>query len=176
MKICLIRHGITDYNNEKRLQGWKDIALNDKGFMQARIVANQVKDYNWEVIISSDLIRARQTAEVIGNIKNIPVVFNDKLRERDFGKYSGELVENVKKLGATVEELFGETKETFEKRIMEGFTEIISTFQDKNIMIVSHGGVLRRLHKLIMAIDKKQWENTEFIIFNYLDGEWKLDA
>ncbi|MGX1428958.1 broad specificity phosphatase PhoE [Cytobacillus horneckiae] len=71
--ICLIRHGETDWNAQNRIQGRTDIPLNGKGKQQAIQCGKYLALNDWDVIISSPLIRARQTAELINENTNLPI-------------------------------------------------------------------------------------------------------
>lgn len=86
LPITLVRHGETEWNAKSVVQGQDDTArLNDKGRGQAQLVAESLVDMNFEVIISSDLARARETASIIGTVLSLPFEIDPLLRERSFG-------------------------------------------------------------------------------------------
>jgi uncharacterized phosphatase len=90
--ICLIRHGETDWNKEKRIQGQEDIPLNENGYLQAKSCGEALKTANWcgTEIISSPLSRAMETAKKIGEVLKITDIGCEKeLIERDYGNASG---------------------------------------------------------------------------------------
>ena len=89
MDIYLIRHGETDYNKTRRLQGVTDIPLNAKGIELAEKTAEGLKDIFFDKIYTSPLIRARKTAEIIRGDRDIPVIPTDGLIEISFGDYEG---------------------------------------------------------------------------------------
>jgi len=140
MLIGLIRHGITDYNEHGRLQGWLDIPLNDKGRQQALLIANKLSgERRWSLIISSDLLRAIQTAKIISDINDIPMISSDAIRERTFGIYEGQKINDCRNMNKD----YIEKKGCFEKRVIDFVSETISSQQNKNVIIVSHQGVLK---------------------------------
>ena len=118
MKIYIIRHGQTDWNVNKIIQGQKDIELNNTGEEQAR---NQIKifnEYNFDLIISSTLKRAQKTAQIINSEKNVDIIYDDRLRERNFGDYEGtpsnfdedpiyNLKTNIKELATAISDVTG---------------------------------------------------------------------
>ena len=150
MKILLTRHGQTDWNVEKRVQGRTDIELNDTGIKQAYQTREKLLNEKIDVIISSPLKRARKTAEIIGEGRNIPIIIDKEIEERAFGIVEGK---NVKDDGfievfdemwnykinkkyedaESIGELF-ERIEKFLKRIKE-------EYKDKTVLLVTHGGV-----------------------------------
>lgn len=89
MDIYLIRHGETDYNKARRLQGVTDIPLNAYGIELAEKTAEGLKDIHFDRIYTSPLIRARRTAEIIRGDRKIPVIPTDGLKEISFGEYEG---------------------------------------------------------------------------------------
>lgn len=89
-KICIVRHGETDWNRLGRLQGQTDIALNETGRMQSEQLGEYLKRYNWKHVFSSPLIRAYETAVIIAETIGISIVkTDDALRERDYGAAEG---------------------------------------------------------------------------------------
>ena len=93
MEIFVVRHGQTDWNVCHKVQGSCDIELNDKGIEQAGITAEKLKSDDFDIIICSPLKRARQTAEIINQGRNILIVYDDRIAERNFGDYEGKVVD-----------------------------------------------------------------------------------
>lgn len=89
MDIYLIRHGETDYNKGKRLQGTVDIPLNEKGIELAKKTAEGMKDIRFDRIYTSPLIRAKKTAEILRGNRKVEIIPTDGLREISFGDYEG---------------------------------------------------------------------------------------
>ena len=89
MKIYVIRHGQTTFNKERRVAGQMDVPLNEEGLAQAKEVAGKVPA-DCTRIISSDLVRCRQTTEALNADRNLEVEYDARLRERDFGSLAGK--------------------------------------------------------------------------------------
>ena len=87
--LYMVRHGQTDWNLEHKIQGTYDIGLNAAGRAQVALTAEKLKRFNLGKIVSSDLRRAVQTAEIMGNMLNITVEYDARLREYNFGQLSG---------------------------------------------------------------------------------------
>lgn len=87
--LYIIRHGKTDWNCQGRLQGHHDIPLNEEGRAMARDAATEYKDIHFDVCYCSPLIRARETAELLLEGRNIPIIVDERLREISFGVYEG---------------------------------------------------------------------------------------
>lgn len=90
MKFYIIRHGQTNWNKEGRIQGKTDIELNEEGIKQAEEAKRILKDYPIDMIVSSTLKRARKTAEIINEAKNVPIIFKEALEERGLGEFEGK--------------------------------------------------------------------------------------
>ena len=89
MQIYLIRHGETDYNKSRRIQGQCDIELNNCGRELAKITAQALKDVPFDLVFTSPLKRAKETAEIIVGDRQIPVIEDVRIREISFGEYEG---------------------------------------------------------------------------------------
>ena len=90
--LYIIRHGITDWNIKHKLQGQTDVPLNDEGRAMAEEARSEYRDIHFDICFCSPLIRAKQTAEILLRDRDIPVYYDDRLREMCFGVYEG--VEN----------------------------------------------------------------------------------
>lgn len=90
MKLLLTRHGQTDWNVAGKVQGTTDIELNEIGKKQAEETGKKLLNYDIDIIISSPLKRAKKTAEIIRENRNIPILLDDGLKERCFGKFEGK--------------------------------------------------------------------------------------
>ena len=88
--LYIVRHGETEWNVKKIIQGNEDIPLNKKGESQAKELAKKLRHIKFDVIFSSDLIRAKRTAEIINIEKKLIVQTTKALKERYFGKYQGK--------------------------------------------------------------------------------------
>ena len=96
MKIYLVRHGETDWNQAGRLQGQTDIDLDAQGFAQAAEAAERLKEVPFEIAFCSPLIRARHTAETIVGERKITLTTDERLRELNFGPWDGTDVRKIR--------------------------------------------------------------------------------
>lgn len=90
MKIYVTRHGQTDWNVQGKTQERADIELNEVGIKQAKQTKEELKNIDIDLIICSPLKRAKKTAEIINEGRNIPIIFDDQIIERNFGEFEGE--------------------------------------------------------------------------------------
>ena len=88
--LYIIRHGKTDWNLRHKLQGRTDIPLNEQGIKMAREAGEQYKDVHFDVCYVSPLIRARETAKLLLEGRDVPIITDDRLAEMGFGIYEGE--------------------------------------------------------------------------------------
>ena len=140
------RHGETDWNLYGKVQGKADILLNSKGIEQAKETMEKLKEENIDFIICSPLKRAKQTAEIINSEKNIPIIFDERVSERDFGEMEGMCKDDFDfqtfwdyEKNVTYEN--AENIRAFFNRIFLFLDEIKKKYKDKNILLVTHGGV-----------------------------------
>lgn len=85
--LYIMRHGKTDWNAKHKLQGRTDIPLNEEGIQMAEQAKEKYKDVNFDICYCSPLVRAKQTAEIVLEGRNIPIVYDDRLMEMCFGVY-----------------------------------------------------------------------------------------
>lgn len=187
----LIRHGETDWNAQKRLQGWRDIPLNTKGVRQAEQLALALHppgfDVDVDVIISSDLSRAADTARIAAGHLGKPVETYASLRERNYGIYEGEDWARLEEIGIQaalrtpdVPIEGGESLQAFNTRICEAFEHIAALHAGQKVLVFSHGGVIdmawRRCGRQTLEAPRPgPILNTSINEFSvYPGGEWVL--
>ena len=151
MKIYTIRHGYTNMNKQHLYNGQIDEDINEYGIKGAEEAREQLKDIKFDIIYCSPMIRAKHTCEII-NINKVPVIFDDRLKERTLGNLDGK---NLKEEGITEKEFydyyFKTNIENFEdlptlfERVHSFIDEIRQEKYDK-VLIVAHGGILRAIH------------------------------
>ena len=155
-QFYIVRHGLTNWNIEGRLQGQSDIPLNKEGEKQAVEAAKKhFKKIKFAAIFSSDLLRAKQTAEIIALEKKMAVETTKLLRERNFGPFEGkhrrqveeELRMDIKEFRVLSEKQAKKLRIESDEKMMERFLrflrEIAVAYAGKNILIVTHGSVMR---------------------------------
>lgn len=146
MDILLTRHGQTEWNLLKNVQGKADIELNEKGVQQAEETAEKLKDCRIDIIISSPLKRAKQTADIINKDKNLPIIIDDRISERDFGEFEGKSTTDFDFNGfwsykQNQEYETAENIKDFFDRVYNFLDDIKTKYNGKRILIVSHGGI-----------------------------------
>jgi broad specificity phosphatase PhoE len=148
--IRIVRHGETDWNVERRLQGRSDIPLNENGRAQARAIIGAIKDLEIDVCICSPLRRAKETAEIILDGWGGETVYDQRITERNYGKYEGLFSGKTSNdlglwtLGAKFDASV-ETLDSLIKRAKEFLDDITAKYKGKNILIVSHSGIIKAL-------------------------------
>ena len=169
-EIFLVRHGETDFNKELRYQGHMDVDLNQKGYLQAQKISKRLSTQKIDEVYSSDLKRAKNTAEVIVDPHNLKLNTRKGLREIDVGDWEGLTYDDLRKdypdlikkwydNPISVSPPGGETLNEFEKRVVDCFHEIINQCQGEKIAIIAHGGTIRILLANLLEIPlNKNWQ------------------
>jgi probable phosphoglycerate mutase len=167
-RILFIRHGETDWNVRRVIQGWKGTGLNKLGLHQAVLAAKRVAGLGLDVdaIVCSDLKRAKQTGQAVAKALKLPLRTRQDLRERCFGEWEGQSIEQVLarfKLGAKARKdpflafdpKGGESMAVFARR-MQGFLDaMVKEYAGKTVVAVSHGGPVRVAACLATGIPPK---------------------
>ncbi|WP_049997930.1 histidine phosphatase family protein [Halococcus sediminicola] len=164
MTVVLVRHGETDWNAERRLQGWAPTPLSERGREQAtRVGEHLAARYEFDRTVASDLRRTRETAERIHRAGVDPEsTFEKRWRERDFGVYQGLTYETMFEeypefsvgqsgeaaLAATPER--GESLLDLRERVLAGFDALAV---DETVLVVTHGGPLYAVCSHVMGLD-----------------------
>jgi probable phosphoglycerate mutase len=149
-RLCLIRHGQTDWNLEGRYHGQSDVPLNQQGRAQARLLARLLQGQPFAAIYTSDLWRAKETAEIIAQVIHLPVTLEPRLREIDQGEWEGQLVEVIKERYAglwreriidpiSVRPPGGETVGEVARRVYSALDDIAKIYLTVPVLICSHG-------------------------------------
>lgn len=152
----LIRHGETDWNAEQRLQGWRDMPLNAVGKQQAQAIRRllEAQQVAFDAVLSSDLQRAIQTAEIaLEGHSSTPLIQDPQLRERNYGIYEGHPWRQLLQLPDQPEPEInlrdpnldvpdGETLKVFHDRIVDAFLRIAQERPGQQLAVVAHGGVI----------------------------------
>lgn len=160
-RLCLIRHGETNWNAERRLQGHTDTPLNENGQAQANLMAQAIKDaeLTFDALYSSDLQRAVDTASAVTKLLNTPATVLSELRERHFGALQGLTITEAplakphvwqahisRELDHDLEG--GESIVVFANRVSRVLEFFKQEHPGKTILVVSHGGTLDMMYRL----------------------------
>lgn len=176
-----VRHAETAWNDKKLCQGQKDIALNEKGILEAKAFAMQVKDVNIDCIITSPLTRALQTAQEICHFhSDVKIHIIPQLAERSWGELEGISSEEMYAIEKLEEEnpLYTpgrgvEPRSVFRERILSGILE--SQKYSSHPFIVSHGRVFMELCYLLMIPPVRQLSNCQLVKMTASDSKWKAN-
>jgi broad specificity phosphatase PhoE len=153
--LLLVRHGETDWNADGRLQGQTDRPLSDYGRRQARKLAEELEGEELEAIYSSDLARARETAEIVGERLGLPVELDAELREKDWGTWEGLTAVERDRV-----EFVGESTQAHQERILGALRRIAERHHgDGRVLVVTHGGSMRRVQTAAMGMALPVVEN-----------------
>ena len=150
MKLYVTRHGETSYNVENRICGVSDILLNKTGKEQAQKIGEKLLDKKIDVIISSPLQRAQETAKIISQKIKAPIEIDERIHEINFGVFEGMPGKNedfryVKKNHA-ISYPQGEKLFQVVQRVYNFLDEIHQRYQDQTVLVVCHGGIVRIIH------------------------------
>ena len=186
--VCFVRHGETDANITDRLQGQSDVPLNAQGLAQAELVAARLKDEPFDVIFSSDLSRALVTAEKIASGR--PVIPSVELREWNFGRWQGMLLQEIlrdypgefslfKSGSLDFEPPEGESAGRFLERAEKFMEMLVRKYSGRRILCVSHGGFIKQTLKVVLGIrtfrSLPACENTAICRYAAKEGNvWQL--
>jgi probable phosphoglycerate mutase len=176
--LGFIRHGTTEWNISGRLQGQNDIPLNEAGRWQAQKLGSRLMQERWDVVVSSDLIRAKETADIIATIAGIgPVRAEQRLRERTHGRLDGTTLEDrIAEWGEQWKSLDHgvESDERLFERGIACLTELSAEYAGKRVLIVTHGafiGVL--LQGMLANMPEGSIQNTSLTIVEKKAGGWE---
>jgi len=167
--VLLLRHGVTDWNQERRIQGWGPVPLNETGRAQASAAGRRLAErYNVDRVLASDLERTRETAELVTEAGvDAAIETSADWRERDLGVYQGLLYEEVFErhpeydvtggiVGLDVAPERGESLREMAERVHDGWERLLAESDDgETVLVVTHGGpiylVLGRVKGLDLA-------------------------
>lgn len=191
-RICFVRHGETDWNTALRMQGHIDLPLNATGLTQALAIGHHFSGIWADALYSSDLLRARQTAQPIAESLKLPIVLRPDLRERNFGRCEGltfeEIVEKfpedaraIKRRDPDYVSSGGESRRQHQSRILEHVGSLVSDHPGQSIVVVTHGGVLdviyRRVHGWPPNAPRDYPIPNAGINWVSIDGErWRIES
>ena len=193
MKIYFVRHGETLWNKEKKIQGQSDIPLNEYGIELAHVTADAMKDISFDIVYSSPLLRAKETADILVKDRNLEVYTDSRLVEMSFGEGEGESLPEIHthpemKLhnfihnpGEYIPPIGGETFEELYIRCKSFIDEVILPAESKydSMLIVGHGALIRGfIHNITNRPTKDFWivthKNCSVTIVECLNSKLSL--
>ncbi len=165
-KLYIVRHGQTDWNVKKLLQGSTDIELNEMGIKQAKELSKKLDLSQIDICFCSPLKRARQTANILLQDK-VKVIYDDMIVERGFGNYEGKPI-NFDLIVPQWNYKLNDNSNNIESiqdcllRAKKFIDKVKENYPNKAILIISHGSFIKALHFNLIGYN----ENTDFLSFN----------
>ena len=189
LTIYLVRHGETHSNREKRLQGWMDAPLTEKGIEHSRLLGKKLSNIEFDVVYQSPIQRTVKTAEYILAGRNITTITEEDLKEYGFGEWEGKTIsEVIEKYTNEIDNFWNaphlynhrphkaEGIADFRSRVEGALNRILAENESGNILVVTHGITIKAILAYIMNLPiEKLWEtpfifNTSLTIFHW-DGD-----
>lgn len=195
-ELILVRHGVTAWNKVRRFQGRIDIPLDDEGREQAARAGLRLAREPVDAVYSSDLGRARQTAEAIASALSLPLRTDSGLRERNYGWFEGRTHDEIRRDDPAAYDRWqardpdfalpggGESLATFHQRVQATLETMAQRHRGERVVAVTHGGVLDcayriasglpisapRGHDLLNAsLNRIAWDDTGFRVLAWAD-------
>ncbi len=177
-KFYFVRHGKTDWNDKSLCQGQIDVPLNDGGRKEVERMFPLLETLSFSKIVSSPLLRAHETAQVIQSRSSLPITLIDGIKERGWGSMEGATsaqmykVEEMEEsdpmytLPATIE-----TRDSFKMRVLAGMNQAL---QDETPLIVSHGRVFLILTEILGIPSIRQIPNATVVECVPVGNEWQI--
>ena len=169
-RLILLRHGETEYNATRRMQGQLDTNLSECGIAQAHTAAKELRDLGITKIISSDLTRARDTAGVVGDDLGVEVVVDKRLRETHLGQWQGKTHDEVDTEHDGARALWrsdptwappeGESRIDVAQRARAVVDELLDTYDEwgnSAVLLVAHGGTIAALTASLLGLEVAQY-------------------
>jgi len=169
--LILVRHGETEWNVERRVQGQTDSPLTARGRAQARRAAERLAEINVRAVYSSDAGRARETAELIAAPHGLTVAVRPALRERSYGILEGKTIEQVAREDTGWLEAWladrvrlappeGEAQPELSRRVMSALHAIAAAHAGEHVVVSTHGGPVKSAVFDILQIPISSWDRT----------------
>ncbi len=164
--LLLIRHGETDWNTAGRIQGFRDIALSERGLRQAQVLARHLEDQKLDAVYASDLTRAMQTANPLAQQRGIALRIDARLKERGFGLFEGHTYAEAEANWPHEYAIWrqrdpghavpgGESYRDARVRVLASLADIARAHAGQTVAVVTHGGVLDIVYRAAHGIP---WE------------------
>jgi uncharacterized phosphatase len=178
MLLALIRHGQTDWNLDGRMQGRTDIPLNGTGRAQALAAASDFAAEPWDLVVSSPLVRARETAQLLARQLALPLgPAYDELVEQDFGAAEGILVSEVLARWPDRDFPDKEPDDELGARGLSGLERIAADHGRARVLVVAHGTLIRHTLADVTghhARDYPKLDNLSSSLVRRADAAWRV--
>lgn len=190
LHLYVVRHGQTEWNVEKRLQGRKNSNLTETGIHDAKLLGKKLAATDFEAVYASPSARAVETTKLIIGERNLPLITDERLMEIDLGEWEGRTVDEITQNdGESYDvyqhqpQLFQGTGESFHdvrKRIVEVLKELEETYSTGNLLIVTHGVVIKVLQTIMKGLpidhvwDPPYIDGTSLTVVKMDDGKKEI--
>ena len=150
MVIYVVRHGQTEWNVLKKMQGSADIPINKKVLEQAQQTKTNLNHYEYDMIFCSPLIRAKQIANITNEDKNLDIVYDERLRKRNYGEFEGVSKTSFNyndfwTYNKNIKYIKAENVQVFFNRIYNFLDDLKLKYSEKNILIVCHADIMKAI-------------------------------
>lgn len=175
----MVRHGETDWNVIGKLQGRTDTVLNHRGILQAEQCAEHLKEMKWDVIITSPLLRAKQTAMILKEKINVPLLEMEAFVERGFGEAEGMTVQE--RTSTFPNKIYPNQEDILylNHRVLAGIQEINQRYGQSNVILVAHGAVINTVLASLSNGDIGSGEtslvNCSLSNIHFREDKWFID-
>ena len=160
--FCM-RHGLTEWNLDSRIQGGTDISLCDEGRDMARKWARSLAEHSFDPILTSGLERAKETAEIINEVLGLPMHEDPRLAEQDWGEWTGLTKIELKKIFKKVQQQEkhgfrfrppgGESRDEVLMRACDALIDFSAEHADGSVLVVTHNGVIKCLTYILSGLE-----------------------
>jgi probable phosphoglycerate mutase len=191
-RLIIVRHGETAWNLEGRYQGHADSSLTETGISQAHLLSERFAREPFSTLYSSDLGRARETAQIIATRTGRELRLDTRLRERGLGVMQGlRRIEFQQRMPDDYTRFAsgdwdyapakGESSRLSVQRFIEALTEIATNHTGQTIGVITHGGVLGNFLRVVIGVGSEEPRrfkrfNGSWNVFSFEGGRWLLDT
>lgn len=174
LRLYITRHGETEWNIQGRMQGWKNSDLTEKGKLNAAALGRSLENIEFKRVYCSPLDRTRKTAELILGNRDVEIIYEDDLREIHLGELEGLTQEEIVEIYPDFQSHFwqnpheykaqsGEDFYNVRERVEKALERIISENPEGNVLIVTHGVVLKTFHSYFKNLPMARLWDPPFI-------------
>lgn len=178
--LGLLRHGQTDWNINFLLQGITDIPMNETGIEQVKLAAKAIRAEDWDIVLTSPLSRARQTAEIIaGHVGFSEIIENDLLIERSFGEAEGLSHDQWRAKYANLDVIpGGESRTSLNERSKLLLDTVAAQLAGKRVLAISHGALIRSLLATVsnneLPREGERLGNASLNVVSHFESSWNV--
>jgi len=183
MRLYIVRHGETDYNRNRMMQGYHEIPLNERGIRQATLLAHRLKDEQLDRIVCSDLRRAVMTGCIVASHTGVPMDYDPALRERDPGLLTGQSYDAEPRFFTDIDFVppEGEGVRAFRTRVRRAFENLAARGRHatERVAVITHGLVCHAFVTEFFGEDAAEGigsRNAALTVAEFAGGHWSLVA